>query len=74
MNQHKAFILVALNDLREPRRLEKWRAEFRQCSPEEMDQEWKPGCGKTRAEILAHYEEQEAKIDRTIAWLMAQGE
>ena len=74
MNPHKELILAVLSDLREPWLLDKRRAEFQQYSPEEMEQECQPGCGKTRAELLAHYEESEAKIDRAIAWLMRQGE
>lgn len=74
MNPHKELILGALSDLREPWLLKKWSTEFQHCSPEEMEQECQPGCGRTRAEILAHYEESEAKIDRAIAWVMRQGE
>ena len=46
------------------------RAAFRNCTPEQMQQEYGQS-GQTRAQILADYEAHEREVDAAVAWVKA---
>jgi len=71
MNKHKELALRALSNMRGDD-AERARRAFSRFSPKEM-KEPHGYSGKTRAQILAEYEEHEAAVDAAIIWLKSQG-
>lgn len=67
MNEHKKLALRALENLRGDD-LERARSAFRNCTSAQMQEQYGQS-GKTRAEILADYEADRAKINAAIDWL-----
>jgi len=72
MNDHKKLVLRALDTLRGDD-LYGARIAFRNCTPEQMREEY-GHSGKTRAEIIAGYEAHEARVDAAIAWVQSKGD
>ena len=71
MNEHKQLVIKALYQMTGDN-LERARSAFRNKTPEQMQEQYGLS-GQTCAEILAEYEEYEAKVDAAIAWVEAQG-
>ncbi len=70
MNEHKQLAIKALEEMRGDD-LYRARAAFKNCTPEQMTQKYGQS-EQTRAEILAGYEEHDAKVAAALAWVMAQ--
>lgn len=70
MNEHKQLALRALEQMRGDD-LYRARAAFRNCTPEQMHQQW-GNSGKTRAEILADYEAHDARVTAAVEWVRRQ--
>lgn len=71
MNEHKQLAIKALSQMKGDN-LARARFAFRNKTPEQMQEEYGLS-GQTCAEIVAEYEEYEAKVDAAIAWVEAQG-
>jgi hypothetical protein len=67
MNEHQTRI-IGLLEQSKGGDTARARVEFRNCTPQEMNQQHGMS-GKTRREILAYYEDHDAKIDAAIAWV-----
>jgi hypothetical protein len=63
----KETALRALENLRGDD-LYRARAAFRNCTPDEMQQQYGQS-GKTRAQIIGEYEAHEAEVNAAIAWV-----
>jgi len=70
MNEHQALAIRALSNMMGDDSA-RARAAFRNCTPEEMQQEY-GASGKTRAQLLAGYEAHDDKIEKAILWVKAQ--
>ena len=71
MNEHQELAIRALRALRSDDTA-KAKAAFRDMTPKQM-QEQHGKSGMTRAEILAGYEANDARIDAAIAWVQQVG-
>lgn len=69
MNPHKALAIRALQSMRGDDST-RARNAFRNCTPEQMQQEYGES-GRTRAQILAEYEEHDAAVQAAIDWVEA---
>lgn len=67
MNAHQNLAIQALGNMRGDD-LYRTQCAFRRMTPEQM-QEQHGESGRTRAEILAAYEENEATIAKAIEWV-----
>lgn len=70
MNKHKELALCALGNMMGDNTA-RARAAFRNCTLEQMQEQYGQS-GQTRAQILAGYEEHDAKILAAIDWVKAQ--
>ena len=69
MNAHKELAIRALERMMGDD-MARARAAFRNCTPEEMREEYGQS-GMTRSQILAGYEEDNAKVQAAIEWVKA---
>lgn len=72
MNKHQAMAIAALQSAKGD---DTYRARlaFRDMTPQEM-QKFHGASGKTRAQILAEYEQHDANVEAAIAWVLSQSE
>jgi len=70
MNEHKQLAIKALSQMKGDD-LERARFAFRNKTLEQMQEEYWLS-GQSCAEILAEYEEYEAKVDAAILWVESQ--
>ena len=66
----KQTLLRALDHLRDD--LERAKAHFRNCTPEQMQQVWS-GNGETRQEVLDGYQQERDRVIAATAWVEANG-
>ena len=67
MNKYRELTIQALENMRGDD-LERAKRAFRNCSPEQMNQEYGES-GRTRNEIINAYYEKETKINEAIEWV-----
>lgn len=70
MNKHKQLAVKALSQMKGDN-LARALSAFRNKTPEQMQEQYGLS-GQTCAEILAEYEEYEAKVDAAILWVESQ--
>ncbi len=70
MNEYKQLAIRALSQMKGDN-LARARSAFRNKTPEQMQEEYGLS-GRKCVEILAEYEEHEAKVDAAIVWVESQ--